>query len=164
MMKKISVLIALLLLAQPLFAISASIQPPRFILRGEAPGTVGSSINVINPNNESITISTSVIDDIENMTILSDSQFILGPNETRTVNFTINLVEAGNYTGEILFFFTPDEGQGAALSSQIAVLAEAGEPQDVVDGTGTESDWVMTGALMVIAVVVIVLIYWGMKR
>jgi len=163
-MKKIFVLIALLLLAQPLFALTASIQPPRFILRGEAPGIVGSSINVINPNNESVTIGTDIIGDIENMTILSDNQFLLGPNETRTVNFTIDLVEAGEYIGEILFFFTPEDGQGAALSSQIAVLAEAGEAQDGVDGTTAEDNWLITGAILVLAFVVIVLVYWGMRK
>jgi len=163
-MKKIFVLIALLLLAQPLFALSASIQPPRFILRGEAPGTVGSSINVINPNNESVTIGTDIVGDIENMTVLSDNQFILESNETRTVNFTIDFVKEGNYTGEILFFFTPEEGQGAALSAQIAVLAEAGEAQDGVDGTTAEDNWVMTGALLVLAFVILALIYWGMRK
>jgi hypothetical protein len=162
-MKKIFVLFALLLLAQPLFALTASIQPPRFILRGEAPGTVGSSVNVINPNNESITIGTDVIGDIENMTTLSDNQFLLGPNETRTVNFTIDVAEAGDYAGEILFFFTPEQGQGAALSSQIVVLAEAGTDAGV-DGTETEDNWLMTGALVVLAFVVIVLIYWGTRK
>ena len=162
-MKRLLFAVVLLLMVQPIFALSASIQPPKMILRGEAPGSVSGFVDVMNPNNESITVDVNVTGDIMGMVQLSNESFILDSNETQKVDFTINLEEGGEYIGEILFFFTPEEGQGVALSSQIIVLAEAKE-NGITDGTTVENDWTLPGVLLAIAVIILVLVYRGMKK
>ena len=167
-MKRLFLAIALLLMAQPILALSASIQPPKIILRGEAPGSVDSSINVMNPNNESITVGINATGAIADIIQLSEESVILAANETKKIDFTVNLLEEGNYTGEILFLFTPEEGQGVALSSQIIVLANrSGEVTTVSNGTVVESNWSFLGSLVAILAIVIIvgiLIYlWGRR-
>ena len=166
-MKKLFLAVVLLLMAQPIFALSASIQPPKMILSGEAPGSVSGSVNVMNPNNESITVNINVTGGIIGMVQLSNESLLLDSNETQKIDFTIAFIEEGNYVGELLFFFTPEQGQGVALSSQIIVIAESGETTTTtVPGTTMDDNWTLLGMLLgiIVIVAVILLYFWGRKR
>lgn len=148
-MKKL-LLVILLVMAQPIFALSASIQPPKMVLRGEAPGSVSGFVDVMNPNNESVTVDVTPRGDIAGLLELSNTNITLEFNETKRVDFDIELKSPGNYTGEILFVFKPPEGQGIALSSQIIVIAQA------KSGTTSDQDWTLAGIVLGIVIIAII--------
>jgi LPXTG-motif cell wall-anchored protein len=154
-MKKLLLAIVLLLMAQPIFALSASIQPPKMVLRGEAPGSVSGFVDVMNPNNMTVTVNVTAAGGIAGLAYISNSSMTLESNETKKVNFDIMLTDSGNYTGELLFAFRPAAGgQGIALSSQISVIAE----KRITDGETSDNNWILSGIFLVILIIAAALI------
>ena len=113
------------------YAASGSIQPPKMIFRVEAPANVTGSINVMNPNNDSLNVSIKASGDITGLAQLSENEIVLSANETKAVSFDVFVPSAGSYNGEIIFSFSPPGGgtQGVALSSTIIIIANASQSQ-----------------------------------
>jgi hypothetical protein len=136
------ILVAMLLSSASANALVGSIRPPRMILHGNATGQVSASVDVINPNEVPMNVTTGIFGDIKNLTALSESRMILGPNETREINFNVSLPREGQYIGDIVFVFTTlgNETQGAALSSTIIIFAEGATETPSGDEAGSEDN------------------------
>ena len=124
MKNRMFVVIFLMLLSiNYVYAFSASIQPPRMVLRLNSPGNASGFIDVMNPNNVSINVQAKPGGDIELITTLSETNMTLEPNQTKRIDFNIDITEPRTYNGEIVFAFKPPVGQAIGLASQIVVVA-----------------------------------------
>jgi|SRR3989344_1193429 len=158
--KIFAVIFVMLLSINYAHALSASIQPPRMVLRIEAPGTASASIDIFNPNNVTMNVTVTPQGGIEFLTVLNETRFVLEPNETEKVNFDINIQSPGTYNGEIIFAFVPPEGQGIGLASQIIVVANgtaATVPTTTIETTAEPNNQLKLNnpILMIIALAVI---------
>jgi hypothetical protein len=137
-MKKIfAIIFVTLLSASYAHALAASIQPPRMVLRIDSPGTASGFINVMNPNNETLSVEARPAGAIEFITTLSEINFTLEPNETKRIAFDVNVTSSGTYNGEIIFAFRPPEGQGIGLASQIIIIATSNATATTTETTIT---------------------------
>jgi len=147
------------LLIAPTFAFEGNIRPPRMILRGNLSDSFTGSINVTNPNNFTVNVSTDVFGDIENITSLNTNFMILDINQSEILDFEINTSDLFNeYYGEIIFTFinAENEAQGVRLSSTIIVLLEGNVTQtngDVTDDAGY--GYIIPAAIIIILLIVI---------
>src|SRR3989344_1069681 len=141
-------------------ALSASIQPPRMVLRIEAPGTASGSIDIFNPNNVTMNVTVVPQGGIEFLTVLNQTKFVLEPNETKKVNFDINIESPGTYSGEFIFAFVPPEGQGIGLASQIIVVANgtvATVPTTTIETPSETNQLKLDNPILIIVALVIIL-------
>ena len=178
----LATLAAFLCLSHPSYALVGSIQPPRMVLRGETLGSVSGFVNVINPNNISVNISTDIYGDIQGLINLSETDMTLQPNGTRRVDFDMFLPSEGKYVGEIIFVFSAEEGEvkGAALSSTIIAFAEgsssagdtnqtgqtggSGVSQVPVSGSIISETTLLLGGVVIVLVIIILGVSLGIRR
>jgi hypothetical protein len=113
----------------------------------------------MNPNNETITVDVTLSGAIGPFITLETDSLVLEANETKKLNFDIRLENEGEFVGELLFLFTPIDGQGVALSSQIVVIAEKGE---TIGANGEDNLLLYAFALVII--VAILLYLWGRRK
>ena len=159
--KIFAVIFVMLLSINYAHALSASIQPPRMVLRIEAPGTASGYIDTFNPNNVTMNVTVTPQGGIEFLTVLNETRFVLEPNETKKVNFDVNIISPGTYNGEFVFAFIPPEGQGIGLASQIIVVANgtiATVPTTTIETTSeTNNQLKLDNPILIIAALVIIL-------
>jgi hypothetical protein len=119
--------IALILLVQTVNATEFSMLTPKMIIRMNTSDTKIQQIGVKNPNNVSANVTLTPTGEIEDITKLSETFFVLSAGEEKWINFTLTPKNPGNYSGEVLATFIANNQTGITLSSQIIVFA-TGEP------------------------------------
>ena len=138
-------LVMVLVFAAAANALSASIQPPRMVLRGNVSDVVTAFVDTRNPNEIPVSVNVTVVD-LSNLNIDGPAIFELAPNETKRVVFNVVLEKPGTHTGELQFIFYPAERtekieRGVALGSQIVTVVEG---EAVASTTSTTTTTVPT--------------------
>jgi len=137
MMKKISFVLIIVLLASSVFAITGGLGNARMILRTEPGEDVQRNILIRNVNEVPLNISLSVTGDLkDNLEIDGEKDFEIQSGEDRKVYFTIYSDEEGTFETKINVQFTPENGNGVGLSSNIIMIVGEGEN----DNTNDEDD------------------------
>ena len=138
-------LIALIILfTANVLAVTANIGNARMVLRANVGDTIQKSIFVKNINNDSVIINVTATGDLEkNMKVL-DSSFTLAPGEEKNARFTIEIKKSGAFENRVnIFFYSPNEQKGVALSSNVIVMVNTGEDNEndtYIEPDGTEPD------------------------
>lgn len=88
---------------------------------------INRTILVINQNPIEVKISLNASDEFKQYVDITDSFFVLQPDESKDARFTISLTEPGTYEGKILVTFLPnnndDNVSGVGLASNIIIIA-----------------------------------------
>ncbi len=131
----LAMLVMVLVFAATAHAFSASIQPPRMVLRGNVSDVLTVYVDAKNPNAVPVTVNVTLVG-LDNVKIVDDVKFFeLAPNETRRVVMEVTITKPGTSGGEVQFAFDPKEKiedleRGLALATQILTIAPG-------DGTTT---------------------------
>src|SRR3989344_4488844 len=88
-------------------AFSASIQPPRMVLRGNISDVFTVYVDSKNPNEIPVTVNVTLAE-LDNVKIVDDVNFFeLAPNETKRVVMEVTIAKPGTQGGEAQFLFYP---------------------------------------------------------
>ena len=112
-------------------AITGSIGNSRMILRLETGERAEKYILVKNVNEVSLEIELSAEGDLAEYVDIKDEKFTLEAGEEKRAEFTIRAKEEGTTETKINVKFTPEEGHGIGLSSNVIVITKGvGEWED----------------------------------
>ncbi|MBS3108629.1 hypothetical protein J4409_02035 [Candidatus Woesearchaeota archaeon] len=121
-------LVFIMSLAMPVYALTASIGNARMILNytleKNKENILEKSILVKNVNDMPVLIQLKSEGDIKDITTISENNFTLAAKQDKDVKFSIKLTQPGEITGKINVFFSDTEGTqaGAVLSSSIIIF------------------------------------------
>ncbi len=131
----LAMVMALLLLSlASVSAITARIGNSRMVLHLEAGESVEKYVLVRNVNDVPVTIDLTVSGDLAENLVLDEETFELAPGEDKKAYFTITADEPGTSETKINVRFTPPEGAGVGVASNVIVFA-SGE-----DGNSTDEN------------------------
>ncbi len=131
-MKKLLVIaVMLIVFVSSVYALSATIGNAKMILRENVtPGQeilIDRSILVRNVNNVSVSVELTPYGDLKDSLVIGEPEFVLGPHESRDVDFNITLDQPGYYDNKIAVAFKPypnvNESAGVGLMSNVIVIA-----------------------------------------
>ena len=121
--------------------ITAGLQGAKMVLSAKTGETVERYILVINKNDISVKIDLKKSGDlVDNLKIKGEESFELAPGEERKVYFTIKADEPGTTETRINVLFTPPEGNGVGLLSEITLIASGEKVDDAEDDIGLEDE------------------------
>ena len=131
------VLIAILLLVSPVFALTAKIGNPRAVVYAQVtpskPAYISRTLEVINVNDVAVNIVMDVSENCKDMIKVRDQEdkFTLQPDQSKNVPYTIKATQAGLTECRINTYFTieGDKGPGVVLSSVITVNVKGEGPK-----------------------------------
>lgn len=137
--KKVLAILALiffsLTLVQTSEAIILYLRPAKYIIHvnitEEQTAYVWRVYEIQNRNNFTMRVDFQAGGDIQNLTKFSNPSIAVRPNQTRYVNFTIEVPRPGFYNGTTVVSYVPLEGNatGAAITSEVFVLARGVKSQ-----------------------------------
>jgi hypothetical protein len=114
-----------------------SLLTPKMIIRTNISSsdgaTIDKAIGVLNDEDYPLNVSLKPSDNIKSMIKLESEGFVLAPGEERWVNFTLDIKEPGEYSGEVIVVLSAEDQQTTGLSSQIIIFAE-GNREEVSSG------------------------------
>lgn len=128
-----AMLVMVLVFATAASAFSASIQPPKMVLRGNVSDVLTVYVDTRNPNEIPVTVNVTFAG-LDNVKVVEGPSFFeLAPNESRRVFLEVTIAKPGTHVGEAQFIFYPAERQdklerGLALASQIVIIAPGETP------------------------------------
>ena len=130
-----AMLVMVLVFATAANALSASIQPPKMVLRGNVSDVLTVYVDTKNPNEFPVTVNVTLAG-LDNVKIVEGPSFFeLAANESRRVFLEVTIAKPGTSAGEAQFIFYPAEKQererlerGLALASQIVMIAPGETP------------------------------------
>jgi len=138
--KSVLVIVALLIVMiniTSVFALTARIGNSRMVLRTETGELLRKSILVQNANDEPVTVTLFPSGDLKNFIEIEEEEIYLEADSEHIVYFTIDVVKSGRTESRVNVQFTPEEGYGVGISSNIIVIAEG---EDLVDDLGLEEE------------------------
>lgn len=150
-------------------ALFVYLRPPRMIIRvnvtsGETT-TIERFLTVKNENNFSIDVQFQPGGDIANITHL-EQNITLEPNETRDVNFTVDIAEPGTYNGKITVTYSSGTMPGVALDAEIIIFAEEIEstkPNPLTGNIIFGLSWAHIG-LIFLVIIILFIAYVRIRR
>src|SRR3989338_5923915 len=102
-----AMLVMVAMFAATAHAFSASIQPPRMVLRGNVSDMLTVYVDAKNPNDFPVTVNVTLVG-LDNVKIVDDVKYFeLAPNETRRVVMEVTITKPGTSGGEVQFAFDP---------------------------------------------------------
>src|SRR3989338_6764541 len=102
----IAMLVMAMIFATAANAFSASIQPPRMVLRGNVSDVLTVYVDTKNPNTIPVTVNVT-LSGLDNVKINGPAFFELAPNETKRVAMDVTVIKSGTQGGEAQFIFYP---------------------------------------------------------
>ena len=171
----LAMLVMVLVFVTAANALSASIQPPRMVLRGNVSDMLTVYIDTRNPNTFPVTVNLTLVN-LDNVKVIDDLRFFeLAPNETRRVIFEVTIAKPDSHSGEAQFVFYPKERtnqleRGLALASQIITIAPGEETTTTTIETATTlpsevpSPEFVSAVLVIGAIVTGVLLFMFFRR
>jgi len=93
-------------------------------------------LEVRNDNNETVNVSLQPGGDIAEITNV-EQNIALEPNETRKVDFAVEITEPGTYNGKITVTYSLGQMPGVGLDAEIIIFATG--PENPVTTTPTET-------------------------
>jgi len=125
--------------------LTASIGNARVILYPEIFSGYSTIVNrtilIINPNPIDVKINVSASEEIWQYVKVTDSSFVLKPNESKDASFVITLTEPGRYEGKILVTFLPNTDEenvsGVGLASSLLIIAKPSNSTDAPTNSNT---------------------------
>ena len=130
----LAVILSLMYLAS---AITGSIGSAKMILRAKPGEEIGRSILVRNVNDIPVTVTVTPSGTLEDNINFNTEEFVLAAGKEKKVSFTIFADEVGTTETKINVLFTPEEGNGIGLSSNIIFVASNA---DAIDDEDEEED------------------------
>ncbi len=116
---------------------------PKMILRENftAPATtVSAQMGVFNGGNETVSMRFDPTGQVGHLVRLAEESFELEPNETKYIDFTIQLAAPGRYSADIITLFTNPQNQSIGLVGQVIVVLEGALPENNQTSGGSENE------------------------
>ena len=131
MVKKIITLVSfsliIILSFQIALAFKAYLRPSRMILyTNVTPGGIGTTkgtFEVMNLNNVSVNVEFIPEEGIFGMVEFEENPITLEPNETKNVDFTIEVTEPGTYKGRFLAVYSSEIFPDVQMQADVGVVA-----------------------------------------
>ena len=110
---------------------------PRMILRTNVTAGgisfVNSSIGVSNTDAHPVNVSLIPQGDIKDIITLEEINFTLQPNETKWINFSVEIKKPGTYNGMVIVSFEREGAIPSGLASEIIIIANENKSQTISD-------------------------------
>lgn len=118
--------IALLLLLHSVLAFNVYIRPPRMIARMNLTEsqTYEGFLEVKNNNNIPVNVTFRPTGNITDKIKFSQDVISMQPNETKQVEFKLNVKEPGYYAGNVIVTYIAENTVPIGLQAEIIILAE----------------------------------------
>lgn len=120
----------LLLIAPASAKLTGKLYNGKMVISLESGETVQKHITIENVNEVPVTINLMPIGDLAESINLEEEEFILKPGEKKKSYFTITASKPGTTESKINILFTPPEGNGLGLASEIIVIAPGENAED----------------------------------
>jgi len=120
-------ILLLVLLIPVVFSIEVYVRPARIVARmnvtsGETSTYIG-FLEVKNQNNFTVNVTLSPQGDILDKTQILENSISLEPEESKNIDFTINVDQPGTYQGTIVVTYLSENSPGVGLQADIIVIA-----------------------------------------
>jgi hypothetical protein len=134
----------------------------------DQPATIERYLEVKNENNVTVDVEFRPEGDITNITKM-EKRTTLVPNETRNVNFIIEIKEPRTYDGKITTIYYAPNTTGIALQAEILIFAEGPSVTTTVPNPTTGSfilglSWTNVGLIFAVIIVIILVVYAITRR
>ena len=152
---RLSITVSLLILILSCFfliqsasALRVYLRPPKMVVRvnvtSDEPTTIERFLEVYNNNTETVNVSFQPRGDIAEITNV-EQNITLEPNETRKVDFVVEITEPGTYNGKITVTYSLGQMPAVGLDAEIIIFATG--PENPVTTTPTETTTIESNPL-----------------
>ena len=177
---RLSITVSLLILILSCFfliqsasALRVYLRPPKMVVRvnvtSDEPTTIERFLEVYNNNTETVNVSFQPRGDIAEITNIEQS-ITLEPNETRQVDFAVEITEPGTYNGKITVIYSLGEMFSAGIEAEIIIFVTGPEipvtttvkPNSLTGNVVLGLSWIHIGIIFLI-VIILFIVYMRMR-
>ena len=164
-------IILLVLLIPAVFSIEVYVRPAKIVARmnvtsGEI-STYTGFLEVKNQNNFTVNVTLNPQGDLVGKVDFTEESLTLEPEESKNIDFTININQPGNYQGTIVVTYLAENTLGVGLQADIIVIATEVESEQPISGflslTNTLKYSIIGFIVLIIIIVILFVIRGGVK-
>jgi len=147
------------------------IRPARIVARmNVTPGEVSSYdgfLEIKNQNNFTVNVTLTSQDDLAGKVDLAEELVSLEPEESKNIDFKINIDEPGNYQGTIIVTYSAENAPGVGLQADIIVIAAEAENEQPISGfliLNNTLKYTIIGFIVLIIIISLLMLRGGVKN